>query len=134
MKVLFTVNGYPPREAAGTELYARDLAAAISGEACLMVFCRTVDRSLPEHSLVRDVVEGSRVVRMVNNVAGALDPERYYSDPKADAIFKGLLDEFRPDIVHIHHLMGLSGGIVAAAKDAGIPVVVTLHDYWFICP
>jgi len=46
-----------------------------------------------------------------------------------------LLRDFRPDIVHLqnvyHHL---SPSVIAACRDAGVPVVQTLHDYKFICP
>jgi glycosyltransferase involved in cell wall biosynthesis len=39
---------------------------------------------------------------------------------------------FQPDLVHIHHLMGLP---VSALFDSSqvAPLVVTLHDYWWVC-
>ncbi|MHB8174574.1 MAG: glycosyltransferase family 4 protein, partial [Nitrospirota bacterium] len=134
MKILFTSNGYPPREAAGAELYTYNLAGALSGRHSLNVFCRTVDRSMKEYAVIREVSDGVGVARMVNNLSGALQPVRYYSDVKADCIFEEYLCEIRPDIVHVQHLMGLSGGFLRIVKEAGIPLVVTLHDYWFICP
>lgn len=38
------------------------------------------------------------------------------------------------DVAHVHHLTGLSTDSVRAIRDAGVPVVLTLHDYWLFCP
>jgi glycosyltransferase involved in cell wall biosynthesis len=48
--------------------------------------------------------------------------------------FEAMLDEFRPDVVHVHHLLGLSADLVERAARRSIPVVLTLHDQWFQCP
>ena len=46
-----------------------------------------------------------------------------------------LIDRERPDVVHAHNLwMRLSPFSLQAARDAGLPVVVTVHDYAWICP
>src|SRR5262249_21246492 len=45
-----------------------------------------------------------------------------------------VLSTFRPDVVHVMHAMKLSGAAVQVCVAAGVPVVVTLCDYWFICP
>jgi len=45
-----------------------------------------------------------------------------------------VLDEFRPDVVHVGHLNHLSITIVSTAANRGIPVVFTLHDHWLACP
>jgi glycosyltransferase involved in cell wall biosynthesis len=45
-----------------------------------------------------------------------------------------VLSAFRPDVVHVHHLIGISPRVVSAAQRLGAAVVVTLHDYYFPCP
>ena len=46
-----------------------------------------------------------------------------------------LLDEIKPDIVHIHLFMGgLTSSILTAIKKKNIPVVHSVHDYRLICP
>jgi glycosyltransferase involved in cell wall biosynthesis len=46
-----------------------------------------------------------------------------------------VLAEFRPDVVHLHNIYHqLSPSVVAAARDAGVPCVLTLHDYKLACP
>ena len=46
-----------------------------------------------------------------------------------------LLDEYRPDIVHIHNIYHqLSLSILPIIKKRGIPIVMTVHDYHLISP
>lgn len=46
-----------------------------------------------------------------------------------------LLDEFRPDVAHLHNIYHqLSPSVIAALKRRGIPVVMTLHDYKLVSP
>lgn len=43
--------------------------------------------------------------------------------------------QFRPDIVHVHNFFPvLTPSVYDACRDAGIPVVQTLHNYRLICP
>jgi glycosyltransferase involved in cell wall biosynthesis len=41
----------------------------------------------------------------------------------------------RPDVVHVHNTFPLlSASVVDACRDAGVPVVATLHHYMQVCP
>jgi glycosyltransferase involved in cell wall biosynthesis len=49
--------------------------------------------------------------------------------------FAGLLDEERPDIVHIHNtFLVISPSIYSACTERRIPVVQTLHNFRLLCP
>jgi glycosyltransferase involved in cell wall biosynthesis len=54
--------------------------------------------------------------------------------PPAEAAFREALAAFRPDVVHVHHLAGLSAGILGIAAEAGARVVLTVHDHALACP
>lgn len=57
-----------------------------------------------------------------------------YSSAARDA-FSKLIDDFKPDIVHAFGIYThLTPSIFEAAKDAGIPVVMSCNDYKHICP
>jgi glycosyltransferase involved in cell wall biosynthesis len=46
-----------------------------------------------------------------------------------------VLDDFQPDIVHMHNIRyHLSASITKVLRDRHIPTVQTLHDYGSICP
>jgi len=38
-----------------------------------------------------------------------------------------------PDVVHFHSIQNMGVGPVLIAKKAGIPVVITVHDNWWVC-
>lgn len=43
--------------------------------------------------------------------------------------------EFRPDVVHVHNFFPLiSPSVYYACREAGVPIVQTLHNYRLICP
>lgn len=48
---------------------------------------------------------------------------------------RALIAERRPDVVHVHNSFPLiSPALHAAAHDAGVPVVQTLHNFRLLCP
>ncbi|TIL96952.1 MAG: glycosyltransferase family 1 protein, partial [Mesorhizobium sp.] len=45
------------------------------------------------------------------------------------------LAEFSPDVVHIHNFFPLlSPSILDACREAGVPSVMTLHNFRILCP
>ncbi len=47
---------------------------------------------------------------------------------------RAALAERRPDVVHVHNPFPLlSPAVLYACRDAGVPVVVTLHNYRIMC-
>jgi len=49
--------------------------------------------------------------------------------------FSALLDDFRPDVVHLNNIHSqLSPVVVQIAHERGIKAVWTLHDYKLLCP
>lgn len=47
---------------------------------------------------------------------------------------KNFFDRVRPDVVHIHTLMGLPVEFLEVAKEMRIRTVFTSHDYFGLCP
>src|SRR4051794_18010399 len=46
-----------------------------------------------------------------------------------------VIDDFAPDVAHLHNIYHqLSPSILRALGRAGVPVVMTLHDYKLACP
>jgi len=44
------------------------------------------------------------------------------------------LRRWRPDVVHLNTPAHIGAGIAVAARKLGIPLVVTAHDFWWVCP
>lgn len=49
-------------------------------------------------------------------------------------VFKSFFQGNKIDVIHVHTLMGLYQEFVLAAKELGIPLIFTTHDYFGICP
>jgi glycosyltransferase involved in cell wall biosynthesis len=48
-------------------------------------------------------------------------------------VYEKFLSEFKPDVLHIHTLMGLHKELVEAANTLKIRTIFTTHDYFGIC-
>ncbi len=56
-------------------------------------------------------------------------------DRAMSARFKSLLDDFRPDVVHLNNVHSYLSPLVARmARESGAKVVWTMHDYKLLCP
>ncbi len=134
MRVLLVVHGFPPASMGGTEVYAAAQAGALTalGDE-VTVFAREAAPERPEYA-VRDDRQGGVHVRFVNRTFHDVTcfADSYRSD-RITARASDLLDDWRPDVAHVHHLTCLSTTIVHELSNRGIPVVLTLHDYWMLC-
>lgn len=49
-------------------------------------------------------------------------------------LWENILAAFHIDLVHVHHAANTSFDIFYIAKKHKIPIILTLHDFFFICP
>ncbi len=132
MKILQVIHGYPMRYNAGSEVYTQGLAHALAERHEVHVFTRQQDVFLPEYAMQHETDSADpRITLHVVNMARAADGYRHAA---VDRAFAGLLDDIRPEVLHIGHLHHLSTSLVFEARQRRIPVVFTLHDYWLMCP
>ena len=132
MNILQVIHGYPMRHNAGSEVYTQGLAQALAERHKVHVFTRQENAFLPEYDLSVEVDPSDPPITLhIVNMARAGDGYRHIA---VDRAFEDVLDEVRPDVVHIGHLNHLSTSLVFSAKELNVPVVFTLHDYWLMCP
>lgn len=133
MRVLVVSHRFPPRSHAGTEVYALEAAKRIAARGHdVHVLAAWKEVSLRHGARLERVHEGLPVVEFVDNLFD--DNFRATWDrPALDQRLGAELDRVRPDLVHVHHLMYLSTGLLDEAHRRGIPVVFTLHDAWLGC-
>jgi len=138
MKVLFVTHLYPPSGLGGTEVYTHGLATGLLQEGHdVRVLCTEEWDDGPQYwnGIADRVYEGVPVRRVRLNWTRAPDVNRYlYDNPVVDEYLGRYLAELRPDIVHVTSCNTLSASVIAAARRAALPVVVTLTDFWFMCP
>lgn len=134
MKIIQVVHSFLPVTFAGTEVYCYALSKELSKKHEVSIFCRVNDSCQKEYELRLSVYNSLPVYTVNNTFNWCKDFEGTYYNAEIDRAFSRLLDELKPDIIHIQHLLFLSLGIVREAKKRGIPVVFTVNDYWLFCP
>lgn len=132
MRILQVIHGYPMRFNAGSEVYTQSLAHALADRHEVRVFTRGENPFAADDTVTAEVDRDDHRIRLhVVNVPNGRDR---YRRAALDARFAEVLEEFRPQVVHIGHLNHLSTSLVDEARRRSIPVVFTLHDYWLMCP
>jgi glycosyltransferase involved in cell wall biosynthesis len=133
-RVLICSNIYPPNFVGGAELVAHNQALCLKELGWdVTVFAGDLNRLGRRYAMSFRDYQGLPVYRV------KLRPEDYQPEyanffhKAVEAQFKTVLDQFCPDVVHVHNLIGLSAGILHAAKTRGIRTVATLHDSWGVC-
>ena len=138
MNLVFLSNGFPPRHTAGTENYTAGIASALAqaGHRVSVICVGEWDSGpQPVNGVTRDTYQGVAVARLDANWTAGPDPNRYlYDNPVIADRVAALLDEMQPDLVHITSCATLSASVIRVVKQRGLPLVITLTDYWFICP
>jgi GT2 family glycosyltransferase/glycosyltransferase involved in cell wall biosynthesis len=135
MRILLIVHGYPPAGVGGTEVYAHDLATALATDpaASVFVLTREADPNRPDGDVRREI-EGRVTVDRVNNTFRSCTSfEDTYRNSTVLRAAASVVSKCRPDIAHVHHLTCLSTDLVEFLSGQGVPVVLTLHDYWMLC-
>jgi glycosyltransferase involved in cell wall biosynthesis len=133
MRLLHLVHQYPPEYLGGVELYTQTLARRLAArDHTVSVFAPA---AAPAGSDVSVAVEDE--VRVYRVPIGRRGPAALFfstfRQPALRDAWRAALTQVRPDLVHVQHLMGLPVEVMATLTAAGIPFVVTLHDYYFFC-
>lgn len=135
MRILQVIHDFVPETMAGAEInthkLAVDLATRYGHE--VHVFCRGWNLECEPYRERDEQLDGLQVRRV--DFGRGVQPNRWRRhDERLDAAFRRTLERVQPDLVHIQHFIYLSTNIVAIAKAYGVPVVVSLRNFWFRCP
>lgn len=144
MKILHYLLGVPPIRSGGLVKYALDLAAAEQkiGDEIVLLF--PGKNSFLQRRLE---IRKSKALKWANayEIHNTLPiPEKGIKDVKPfiqddsseedESVYKDFLLLIKPDIIHVHSLMGISKKFFLMAKELGITIIYTTHDYFGICP
>ena len=133
MRVLHAIHDFLPRHRAGSEIYAFELARALTGRSDVFVLAAEYDPTTPHGTIRWRSHEGLVIVEIVNNWEFRGFHETYKSE-RMNAQLRHVLDATGPDVLHVHNLLNLSFDLPRIAKQRGIATVATLHDYTLVCP
>ena len=138
MKILYVVHQFYPETSSGTERFLLNLATSVqrSGHRADVVTYSFENKSLFQRRgdlLVRRYIHGTLFVTAVRHARSPFDLNSSCNDPEILEFAKEMLTEGEYDLVHLAHPMRLAA-FALAAKQRAIPYVLTLTDFWTICP
>ncbi|MGI9601489.1 MAG: glycosyltransferase [Acidimicrobiales bacterium] len=112
----------------GTEYFARDLAEAAAGDEEPLLL-------MPDGQTLRLWrYEGPEwVIENEWHMSRPWDIRQFHDD-EAAAIALEVLTRYDISLVHIQHLIGLTLDLPELADAIGLPVVMSLHDFYLACP
>ena len=138
MKILFIANGFPSHRWAGTETYTAGIARALlmQGHSVQILCCGEWDEGPKYWNGYRDEFFNELPVRRIDlNWQRSPDPFRHlYNNPVIAAYLSQYLQELAPDLVHVSSCETLSASVLEVVKAQRIPLVLSITDFWFLCP
>ena len=135
MKVALYIHYFFPVHYHGTETYTLALAKGLQamGHEPVVISCIPRGEKKADALITRYDYQGIPVHCIDKNyVPQALLKETYYQ-PQMQQIHKDLLQELRPDIIHVNHLINHTAALLDAAQDLDIPAVATFTDFFGFC-
>ena len=143
MRILHYTLGFSSYRSGGLVKYANDLMQAQMKLGHLVVALYPGGTSLLEkscHVHWDKTYDGIRSFEMTNPLPvplmyGVKDTESATNSQNLDSYsFECLLDDVKPEVFHVHTLMGLPLEYLQIVHDLGIRIVYTSHDYFGLCP
>jgi len=142
-RILHYALGYPPARTGGQVWYVLDLVCqqVAAGYEVAYLYPGRLDPFV-RRSYVKAVGQadstGPQRFELVNSLplplfGGIRQPEDFCR-PSDIGAFLRLFETWKPDIIHVHTLMGLYKEFIEAAKQCSIPIIFTSHDYFGLSP
>ena len=145
MRILHYALGFPPYRSGGLTKLCVDLMLQQKqeGHSVAMMWPGQLG-IINKRTKIKDhgnVLLGNQTVKsfeIINPLPVSLDEGiadiiAYSADTDGEAYCE-LLDTFKPDVIHVHTLMGLHNSLLKASRDRKIRLVFTAHDFFPICP
>lgn len=140
MKILLTTHQFFPEYTSGTEVLALSVARELvrrEHEVRVYTGHPTTKTIFDDERFNQYSYEGIHVYRFEHAYIPMGGQESMveisYDNNLAAQYFQGILQDFRPDVVHFFHLNRLGTGLIDRAVAAGIPSFLTPTDFWSVC-
>ncbi|MEZ4867717.1 MAG: glycosyltransferase [Caldilineaceae bacterium] len=137
MNILLGSHGFPPNQAGGAEWRTYRTARWLA-ERGHSVQVLAVDDSnwgnVGERRLTDETIDGVRLRRLSYRLNQSLGEAGEFNNPIVYQTIADLLSENRFDLFHLISGVRMTGSAVQAAHAQQVPAIVTLTDFWFLCP
>lgn len=142
MRILHYTMGLPPKRSGGLTKYAIDLMQEESRKnrvyhlypGNIDLFNRKTRINKVDNNIFSEIFH----YQLINSLPlplfdGVKEPDDFMYAVPID-IYVDFFKKIQPEIIHVHTLMGIHREFFLAAKELGIKIIYTTHDYFGICP
>lgn len=141
MRILHYSLGIFPNRTGGLNRYATDLMREQGKDNDVALLYPGKYRFWQCESLISSpkMIKDIKCYQLVNALPqpllfGIRKPHSFINKPISKKSFEKFYDSFRPEVLHLHTLMGMSEEALKFFKERGVRIVYTSHDYFGICP
>lgn len=140
MKILHYSLGLPPYRTGGLTKYSYDLMQEqVKNNHQVTLLYPGHYKLFNKPAIIRNSSHlGIYVHEIVNplpvSLLGGIHRPELFMKTVDKSIFIDFFNKIDPEIIHIHTFMGLHNEFLEAAKELGIKMVFTTHDYFGLCP
>ena len=141
MVILHYFLGFPPYRSGGLTTYSVDLMWAQKKKVDKLIALWPGNMKLFSKKIQivrRKNIDNIINYELINPLPIPLDEGikdiSAYTEAGESYVYSEFLTQIRPDIIHIHTLMGLHKEFIDVAKKMNIKIIFTSHDYFGICP
>ena len=111
----------------GTQFHVEDLKNGLVDKYNILVLARS-------YSKLNLTLYGSNADRLIQFNVGPAHAVQHFYDNNIRKICIAIIDLFKVNIIHVHHVIDLSLDIFYIAAERNIPIYFTVHDFYSICP
>ena len=141
MNILHYTLGFPPFRSGGLTKYALDLMLAERslGHDVTMIYPGNASCMSKISEISKcESFHGINVYKLKNGLPvpllyGIRNPQ-LFMEHREIMFFDDFMSTVKPNVLHIHTLMGLPIEILRLFKEARVRIVLTSHDYFGLCP
>lgn len=133
MHLLVTNVFFDPFSYGGATVVAEEVVRELARKTDWQITVVSVSSSLgiePYH-MVR--TQGAGVDHIIISVPQLLAGADNYLNSQVEMIFEQLVNSITPDVVHAHCVQNIGAGGLRAVNAQGIPLIISVHDFWWLC-
>ncbi|NWG18387.1 MAG: glycosyltransferase family 4 protein [Chloroflexi bacterium] len=134
MRILLAVHGFPPTHYAGAERVAERIVKGLVARGHEVEVFAVENVSTPGFRVETTPEDGFIIHRLYYDVKEGDTFRNLYDYPPVGDALRQILQNRNFDLIHLISGYLIGGQVAQVASEAGLPFVITLTEYWFMCP
>ncbi|MEM9966719.1 MAG: glycosyltransferase [Pseudomonadota bacterium] len=124
---------FAPFSYGGATIVAQEVARELqrSGHYRISAVSLCLRADLEPYTVVKTEKDG--IANYLINIPNNLGYSEVYDNPAITERLLSIVSTLSPDLIHAHCLQDMGTGIFTAAEAFGVPVILSVHDFWWLC-